>query len=132
MIGFFLGIAAFGYGSYCFYLAVKFYRLFRTGIRAKATVVDIVVELKSSPQGLDERYLYYLVLELPPFQGNPLGKKYEQDVHPKRYKIGDVVDIIQQKDYPTEIVMVKELPVISNPIALCVVGIFLWALAYII
>ncbi|MBL7807745.1 MAG: hypothetical protein JNN28_08025 [Saprospiraceae bacterium] len=132
MFSFLAGFSAFGYGIYCFYQAVKFNRLFRTGIRAKATVVDIVVELKSSPQGLDEKYLYYLVLELPPFQGNPLGKQYEQDVHPKRYKIGDVVDIIQQKDYPTEIVMVKELPVISNPIELCVIGILLWVIAYII
>jgi hypothetical protein len=58
--------------------------------------------------------------------------KYENRIDPEKYTVGEEVDIIQSQDYPTEIVILKELPLISNPAWLCILGVMLWLVAYFI
>jgi hypothetical protein len=134
MFSFLTGFAAFGYGIYCFYQAVKFNHLFKKGIRSKATVLAIEAEkIYSHPRARARSKIhFYLILQLPPFEGIPMTKKYEHRIYPTRYKVGEVVDIIQSKEYPTEIVVVKELTFMSNPIWLCILGVMLWLVAYFI
>jgi hypothetical protein len=72
-------LAAFGYGLYCFYQAIKYYRLFKSGIHATATVIDIELEIHSDPEVLNKES-YYLILQLPSYQGIPMGKKYEMTI----------------------------------------------------
>ncbi|HLP96321.1 MAG TPA: hypothetical protein VK168_19900 [Saprospiraceae bacterium] len=134
MFNFFAGFAAFGYGIYCFYQAFKFNRLFRKGIRTKATVLAIEAEkIYNHPRARARSKKYFnLILQLPPYEGIPMVKKYEHRIYPTRYKVGEEVDIIQSKEYPTEIVVVKELSFMSNPTWLCILGVMLWLAAYFI
>lgn len=134
MFSFLAGFLAFGYGIYCFYQAVKFNRLFKKGIRTKATVLAIEAEkIYNHPRArARSKKHFHLILQLPPFEGIPMTKKYEHRIYPTRYKVGEVVDIIQSKEYPTEIVVVKELTFMSNPAWLCILGLLLLIIAYFI
>ena len=125
-----IGIAAFFMAIFFCYKAVRNFFHFRDGIQTTATILHI-------EQTREELYnygrftiKYWLHLELPPFQGQPLGKKYDYPIDPKRYKVGENLAIIQQKDFPTDIIILKETTFLDMPKPALIIGILLFLLSY--
>ena len=70
-------------------------------------------------------------LDLPNYHGWELGKKYEKKIDPKKYAVGDIVEIIHDKDKPTELIVKKELTCMENPINCLLFGLFLYVISYV-
>jgi len=62
--------------------------------------------------------------------GWELGKVYEKNIDPSKYKIGDCVEIISNPDQPTEIIIVQEITIWENPKFLLIVGFVLLIISY--
>lgn len=123
-----IGIAAFFTAIFFCYKAVRNFFHFRDGIRTTATIIQIERIRTFTENGV--RISYWLHLELPPFQGLPLGKKYDFPINKKRYKVGEKLAIIQQKDFPTDIIILKETTFLDMPKPALIIGILLFLLSY--
>ena len=125
-----IGIVCFFYAAYCCYSAVEYYKLFATGVHTTATISEIE-KITHYDEDNNEVIYYYLHLDLPNYHGWKLGKKYEKSIDPTKYVIGDSVEIIHNKDKPTELVVKKELTYMENPINCLLIGLFLYLVSYI-
>ena len=127
---FLVGVFAFFLGFYFLFVSVEYYQLFKNGIHTTATVSKIEKEVKYDEDGT-EIVSYSLHLVLPNYHGWELGKKYEKTINPKKYEIGQSVDIIQNKNFPTEFVIKKELNFLETPRNYFLVGLILLLFSYV-
>jgi hypothetical protein len=108
--------------------AADHFWLLREGIHTKAIISEIEKKITNGEDG--EFITYWLHLDLPNYHGWSLGKKYEQQVDPNKYSIGEELEIIQKKDAPTEFLIKKELTFFNDPKIYLLLGFFLFFLSY--
>ena len=125
-----IGIFCFFPATYFFYSANEYSNLFKKGVHGTATVCDIE-KVVAYDQNDDKVILYYLHLDLPDFHGYKLGKKYEKNIDPKKYAIGDVVEIIYNPNSPTELVIMDELTYKESPKHYVFLGLLLYLVSYV-
>lgn len=125
-----IGIAAFFGSAYYFYAATEYYKIFTKGIHTTAIVSEIEENVEYDGETNEDVFTYFLHLELPDYNGWKLGKKYEKAINPNKYKVGDVVEIIHNRDKPTEILVKKEITLMHNPKVCFMIGVLLYLLSY--
>ena len=125
---FLIGMATFFAGIYFCRKAILNYHLFKNGINSTATVVEIEKMVHYDDDR--ESFTYWIHVKLPDYYGRSLGKKYQRPVDPKRFTIGEILTIIQRKDYPTEFVIKKELGYLDIPKVALIVGISFLLVSY--
>jgi hypothetical protein len=122
------GIFLFFAGVYYCNKAVERYWLLKKGIHSTAIVSDIEKKVTNGEDG--ELITHWLHLDLPNYSGWSLGRKYETQVDPTKYTIGEELEIIHKKDSPTELIIKKELTFFNDPKIYLLIGLLLLFLSY--
>lgn len=110
-----LGFAFLFAACYCGFRAVESYRFFKYGIHTTATVREIEKTIDYHEDSNEEIIRFWLILDLPDYLGVKLSKKYPTPIVPSKYKIGEVLEIIQNHNAPTDIVVKKEGNRVGTP-----------------
>ena len=108
------------------YLSVTHIKFLFRGVHSIAIVTKIEKEEFHDDGEYYEKH--YIHLELPKFKGVSLGKKYPYPIDPNKYAVGDKIDIIQDKEFPTDIIIKQEENLKRNLLMVFVftVILFLW------
>lgn len=103
-----LGIAFFFAGCYCGFRAAETRQFFKHAIHSTATVSAIEKTIDYHEDTNEEIIRFWLILDLPDYMGVKLGKRYPKPIVPSKYKVGEVLEIIQNSKAPTDIIVKKE------------------------
>ena len=109
-----IGIVALIPSFYYCVLAIARFKLIRYGVHTTATVVNIE-KIKNDEEDAIEKYICRLHIELAKENGRQLGKLYEKPIDPRKYWIGEEVEMIQSPEAPTEFVLKKEMSFLNTP-----------------
>jgi hypothetical protein len=123
-----LNIALFFIGSTILYIGVQYLDLHENAVYTTAVVMEIEEEISRSDEGMTYTYAYYVHLKLPDYHGVPLGKRYETpiaayqysdgeyipDIRYVPYKVGEILEIVQNRDAPTEIMLLHDFKKVNT------------------
>jgi hypothetical protein len=128
---FIIGIITFFIGFYFCYFAYENYKIFKNGALKTAKVTEIEKIVSIDEEDGKELISYYLHLELPDYLGLNLGVRYDQTKFDfRKYKVGDFVEILQDKDQPLDLFILKEMTYLDIPKYCLFLGLFLLLISY--